>query len=126
MKRVLTYPLTTCGGKLGTIGTGNTLSVVRLLILSALRTYKTERIARNRYGISDRAFEPSGDVGTVLAEVNEAIRYALDPRYAAVQVSVSGTYTDEGLLWLQVGFRMSGIAGEDLAIALDTIEAPQT
>jgi hypothetical protein len=126
----LGYPLTTENGRLSTVT--DLPTCIHLCILSAIRTYKTERIARNRYGIEDRLFTPSTDVSEGLADIYEAIALSLealrsrgwrsrgDAPYLAlppVRYQVSGLYTDDGFLSVRVGYTVGnrdGIVEETL------------
>jgi hypothetical protein len=106
-----TYPLQAEGGQLLTAKTYE--ATVLQLILSALQTYKSERIWRNKYGINNRTFDPSRQIQPIISDAAEAIRYALGDRYAEVFVQVSGTFTDDGTLTLSVGYSLpSGTSGE--------------
>jgi Baseplate wedge protein gp25 len=106
----MTYPLQAQGGKLLT--TGSYEQTVRQLILSAIQTYKTERVWRNEYGISDRTFDPAQQLQPIISEVREAIAYAMGDRFDEVTIAVSGTFTDDGILSLSVGYTLLGSSGE--------------
>lgn len=109
------YPLEVVNGRVALVD--QYADIVGQHILAAVNTVVDERVWRPEFGRDLWVFTSVSDLPSILANVREAIRSALET-YPDIEYSTLGYISDDGLLYLAVTYQCPDFDPRTLEVRL--------